>query len=117
MNNPFINYWLWYYDKLWQYWPAVVVLTVIAVWLAARRYMKRQQEWDAYMEKSRKEDEDFRREIYENKIINIDIHKIKPINRLEYDCSNFHVVIENGELTFTDKETGEVFHRKDADVK
>ena len=28
------------------------------------------------------------------------------IDRFEYDGENFHVVIENGNLTFTDKETG-----------
>ena len=42
MENPFINYWLWYYDVLWRYWPIVVVLTIIAVWLMYRRYAKRQ---------------------------------------------------------------------------
>ena len=46
MENPFINYWLWYYDVLWRYWPIVVLLTIIAVWLMYRRYAKRQREWD-----------------------------------------------------------------------
>ena len=43
MENPFINYWLWYYDVLWRYWPIVVVLTIIAVWLIARRFYKREE--------------------------------------------------------------------------
>lgn len=42
MENPFINYWLWYYDVLWRYWPIVVLLTIIAVWLMYRRYSKRE---------------------------------------------------------------------------
>ena len=37
---------------------------------------------------------------------------IKRIDRFEYDGENFHVVIEGGELTFTDKETGETIKRK-----
>ena len=42
MENPFINYWLWYYDVLWRYWPIVVLLTIIAVWLMYRRFAKRE---------------------------------------------------------------------------
>lgn len=33
------------------------------------------------------------------------------IDHFEYDGENFHVVIENGKLTFTDKETGKVYER------
>lgn len=33
------------------------------------------------------------------------------IDRFEYDGMNFHVVIESGKLTFTDKETGKVYER------
>jgi len=36
----------------------------------------------------------------------------KRIDRFEFDGENFHVVIEGGELTFTDKETGETIKRK-----
>ena len=36
----------------------------------------------------------------------------KSIDPFEYDGENFHVVIEGGELTFTDKETGETIKRK-----
>ena len=110
-ENPFINYWIWYYDVLWRYWPIVVVLTIIAVWLMYRRYTKRQREWDERMEKSRKETEDFKRQVYENDIVNVDLSKIKRIDRFEYDCIHFHVVIEDGKLTFTDKETGETYVR------
>ena len=42
----------------------------------------------------------------------VDLSKIKRIDRFEYDCENFHVVIEEGKLTFTDKETGKVIERK-----
>ena len=111
MENPFIKYWLWYYDVLWHYWPIVVVLTIIAVWLMYRRYTKRQREWDERMEKSRKETEDFKRQVYENDIVNVDLSKIKRIDRFEYDCVHFHVIIEDGKLTFTDKETGDVFEK------
>lgn len=111
MENPFIKYWLWYYDVLWHYWPIVVVLTIIAVWLIARRYAKRQRDWDERMEKSRKETEDFKRQVYENDIVRVDLSKIKRIDRFEYDGVNFHVVIEDGKLTFTDKETGETYVR------
>ena len=112
MENPFIKYWLWYYDVLWRYWPIVVLLTIIAVWLMYRRYTKRQREWDERMEKSRKETEDFKRQVYENDIVKVDLSKIKRIDRFEYDGENFHVVIEEGKLTFTDKETGKVIERK-----
>ena len=111
MENPFIKYWLWYYDVLWRYWPIVVLLTIIAVWLMYRRYTKRQREWDERMEKSRKETEDFKRQVYENDIVKVDLSKIKRIDRFEYDCVNFHVIIEDGKLTFTDKETGDVFEK------
>ena len=36
----------------------------------------------------------------------------KSIDRFEFDGENFHVVIEGGELTFTDKETGETIKRR-----
>ena len=42
MENPFIKYWLWYYDVLWHYWPIVVVLMIIAMWLMYRRFAKRE---------------------------------------------------------------------------
>lgn len=96
MENPFIKYWLWYYDVLWRYWSIVVVLMIIALWLMYRHYTKRQRDWDERIEKSRKE---------------ADLSKIKRIDRFEYDCVNFHVVIEEGKLTFTDKETGETYVR------
>ena len=35
----------------------------------------------------------------------------KCIDRFEYDGENFHVVIEDGKLTFTDKETGKTYVR------
>ena len=41
-DNPFINYWIWYYDVLWRYWPIVVLLTIISMWLIHRRYSKRE---------------------------------------------------------------------------
>ena len=49
MENPFIKYWLWYYDVLWHYWQIVLVLVVVALWLMHRRFEKRQREWEAYM--------------------------------------------------------------------
>ena len=110
-ENPFINYWIWYYDVLWRYWPIVVVLTIIAVWLMYRRFAKRQREWDAYMEQERQKHEDFKRQLYERDVIPIDLKKVKRIDRFEYDGDNFHVVIEGGKLTFTDKETGKIYER------
>jgi hypothetical protein len=50
MENPFIQYYLWYYDVLWKYWPIVLVLIIIAMWLIYRCHAKRQRE-----EKIRKE--------------------------------------------------------------
>jgi hypothetical protein len=35
----------------------------------------------------------------------------KGPDRFEYDGQNFHSVIENGKVTVTDKETGEVYER------
>jgi hypothetical protein len=46
------------------------------------------------------------------KPIPIDLNGVKRIDRFEYDGDNFHVVIEGGKLTFTDKETGKVIERK-----
>ena len=110
-DNPFINYWLWYYDVLWRYWPIFVLLTIIAMWLIHRHFTKQQREWDERMEKSRKETEDFKRQLYESDVIRIDLKKVKRIDRFEYDGENFHVVIEEGKLTFTDKETGKTYVR------
>ena len=61
--------------------------------------------------KSRNKCEDVNRRFYENDIIEVDLSKIKRIDRFEYDCVNFHVIIEDGKLTFTDKETGDVFEK------
>ena len=61
--------------------------------------------------KSRNKCEDVNRQFYENDIIEVDLSKIKRIDRFEYDCVNFHVIIEDGKLTFTDKETGDVFEK------
>ena len=111
MDNPFIKYWLWYYDVLWRYWPIVLVLIVVACWMIHRHFEKQWREWDERMEKSRKEPEDFKRQVYENDIVKVDLSKIKRIDRFEYDCVNFHVIIEDGKLTFTDKESGVVFEK------
>ena len=81
------------------------------MWLIHRHFTKRQREWDERIEKSRKETEDFKRQVYENDIVRVDLSKIKRIDRFEYDGENFHVVIEDGKLTFTDKETGETYVR------
>ena len=61
--------------------------------------------------KKRNKCEDASRQFYENDIVNVDLSKIKRIDRFEYDCVNFHVIIEDGKLTFTDKETGEVIEK------
>ena len=45
------------------------------------------------------------------KPIPIDLNGVKRIDRFEYDGDNFHVVIEGGKLTFTDKETGQTYVR------
>ena len=105
MENPFINYWLWYYDVLWRYWPIVVLLTIIAVWLMYRRYTKRQREWDECMEKSRKETEDFKKEIYKSSFGRVNISQIHE-GKFFYDGMNFSVEVNNGKLIYTDKETG-----------
>ena len=52
------------------------------------------------------------RQFFDNDIVEVDLSKIKRIDRFEYDGENFHVVIEDGKLTFTDKETGETIERK-----
>lgn len=51
MENPFIKYWLWYYDMLWTYWPIVLVLIVVPIWLIHRRFERMYREWEAYMKK------------------------------------------------------------------
>ena len=61
--------------------------------------------------KRRNKCEDVNRQFYENDIVKVDLSKIKRIDRFEYDGENFHVVIEEGKLTFTDKETGETYVR------
>lgn len=68
MENPFITYWLWYYDVLWRYWPIVVLLAIIYVWLTFRRYAEWQRERDESKEKSRKETEHSKRQVNENNI-------------------------------------------------
>ena len=105
MENPFINYWLWYYDVLWRYWPIVVLLTIIAVWLMYRRFAKRQREWDERIEKSRKETEDFKKEIYKSSFGRVNISQIHE-GKFFYDGMNFSVEVNNGKLIYTDKETG-----------
>lgn len=104
-DNPFINYWLWYYDVLWQYWPIVLLLTIIAVWLIARRFAKRQREWNERMEKSRKETEDFKKELYKSSFGRVNISHIDE-GKFFYDGMNFSVEINDGKLIYIDKETG-----------
>ena len=62
--------------------------------------------------KRRNECENASRQFFDNDIVEVDLSKIKRIDRFEYDCIHFHVVIEDGKLTFTDKETGETIERK-----
>ena len=105
IENPFINYWLWYYDVLWRYWPIVVLLTIIVVWMIHRRFAKRQREWDERMEKSRKETEDFKMKLYKSSFGRVNISQIHE-GKFLYDGMNFSIEINNGKLIYTDKETG-----------
>ena len=61
--------------------------------------------------KRRNECENASRQFFDNDIVEVDLSKIKRIDRFEYDCIHFHVVIEDGKSTFTDKETGETYVR------
>ncbi len=61
--------------------------------------------------KKRNKCEDVNRQFYENDIVNVDLSKIKRIDRFEYDCVHCHVIIEDDKLTFTDKETGRVIEK------
>jgi hypothetical protein len=61
--------------------------------------------------KRHNECENASRQFFDNDIVEVDFSKIKRIDRFEYDCVNFHVIIEDGKLTFTDKETGDVFEK------
>lgn len=105
MENPFINYWLWYYDVLWRYWPIVVLLTIIAVWLMYRRYAKWLRERDERMTKSREDTEDFKKVIYKSSFGRVNISQIHE-GKFYFDGMNFSVEVNNGKLIYTDKETG-----------
>ena len=105
MENPFINYWLWYYDVLWRYWPIVVLLTIIVMWPMYRRYTKLQRELNERMEKRRKETEDFKKKIYKSSLGHVNISHIHE-GKFYYDGMNFSVEVNNGKLIYTDKETG-----------
>ena len=111
MENPFIRYWLWYYDVLWRYWPIVVLLTIIAMYLIYRCHIKQQREWNNLRARLRKMTEDTKKRVYENDMVSVGPSTVGGIDHFEYDCTNFHVVIEGGKLTFTDKESGEVFEK------
>lgn len=89
-ENPFIRFWLWYYDMLWQYWPVWLVLIVIAVYMIERHFCKKQREWDAFMESERKRLEELNRELqkyrsqkerdlYEKDVIEVNSKNVKPI--------------------------------------
>ena len=50
--------------------------------------------------------------LFGEEVIETAVKRIGRNERFEYGGENFHVVIEDGKLTFTDKETGKVIERK-----
>ena len=99
MENPFIKYWLWHYDMLWQYWPVVFVLLVIALWLIARGHYKRQR------------NDSTRRKLHEDSIAIVDTRRIHD-GYLACEGKNFRVVVHDGELIYFDKKTGKSIIKK-----
>lgn len=65
----------------------------------------RPRERDERTEKSRKETEDFRKEIYKSSLGRVNISHIHE-GKFFYDGMNFSVEVNNGKLIYTDKETG-----------
>ena len=73
------------YDILWQYWPIVLLLAIIAVWLMYRRFKRDRQAWDERMLNERKEIEEFKQKaqqyghMFENDVVEVNLNKLRPI--------------------------------------
>lgn len=84
-DNPLLQLRLWMYDILWQYWPIVLLLTIIAVWLMYRRFKRDQRAWDERMLNERKEIEEFKQKaqqyghMFENDVVEVNLNKLRPI--------------------------------------
>jgi hypothetical protein len=84
-DNPLLQLRLWMYDILWQYWPIVLLLAIIAVWLMYRRFKRDQRAWDERMLNERKEIEEFKQKaqqyghMFENDTVEVNLNKLRPI--------------------------------------
>ena len=79
-DNPLLQLRLWMYDILWQYWPIVLLLVIIAAWIMYRRFKRDQRAWDERMLNERKEIEEFKQKAQQyGRIVPVDLNKIKPI--------------------------------------
>ena len=60
-DNPIIRFYVWMYDLMWQYWHIALALCILAMWIISRHFIRKQREWDAYMDREQQKFEDFKR--------------------------------------------------------
>lgn len=89
-DNPIIQFRMLCYDLIWHYWPVVLLVFILAVWLMFRHFSRRQKEWELNQQRMHRKDEELReqirkynspieRDLYEKDIIEIKPEQVKPI--------------------------------------
>lgn len=86
-DNPIIQFRLWCYDLLWQYWFVWLLAFIIAVLLMVRHFHRRRKEWELNIQRNRRKDEEFKeqfknarcvnRDLYEKDVVEIEIERTK----------------------------------------
>lgn len=86
-DNPIIQFRLWCYDLLWQYWFVWLLAFIIAVLLMVRHFHRRRKEWELNIQRSRRKDEELaeqfknarcvNRDLYEKDVVEIEIERTK----------------------------------------
>ena len=87
-DNPLVQWWVWCLDITWQYWYIFLAVGIVAIWLIARHFAKRQREWDEHMLNEQRKFDEFKEKVkkyqqptpedlYEKDVVELqDVHRI-----------------------------------------
>ena len=59
-DNPLVQLLVWGLDITWQYWYIWLVVLILAIWLIARYFDRRQKEWDKHMLQEQQKFDEFK---------------------------------------------------------
>ena len=87
-DNPLVQWWVWCLDITWQYWYIWLAVGIVAIWLIARYFAKRQREWDEHMLNEQRKFDEFKEKVkkyqqptpddlYEKDVVELrDVHRV-----------------------------------------